>query len=168
MATQQIQILHRDASSKAPCQGQESAAKSDALEVWGLDTAYDEREEYLALGADLERAWTHERASPESRKRILRAALVEIVATVQGTLILLRLHWQGGDHTELMVRKHRTGNHRWTTDAETGALIAELARLMQDRSIASLLSRLGKTTGCQSASKIDPPEWHVGGCPGSQ
>ena len=102
-----------------------------------------EREEYLALGADFERAWTHERASPESRNRIVRAVLREIVVTVQGNRILMRLHWQGGDHTELTVRKHRTGNHRWTTDA----LIAELARLMRDRSIASLLSRLGKTTG---------------------
>ncbi len=107
----------------------------------------DEREDCLALGADLERAWRHERASPESRKRILRAALVEIVATVRGNRILLRLHWQGGDHTELSVRKHRTGNHRWTTEAETGALISALARLVPDRSIASLLGRLGKTTG---------------------
>ena len=48
---------------------------------------------------------------------------------------------------EQTVRKNRTGSHRWTTDAETSALIAELARLMRDRSIASLLSRLGKTTG---------------------
>ena len=107
----------------------------------------NEREEYLALGADLERAWTHERASPESRKRIVRAVLMEIVATVQGNRILLRLHWQGGDHTELTVRKNRPGHHRWTTDAETGALIAQLVRVLPDRSIASLLSRLGKTTG---------------------
>ena len=107
----------------------------------------DEREEYVALGADLERAWTHERASPESRKRIVRTVLVEIVATVQGNRILLRLHWQGGDHTEVTVRKNRPGHHRWTTDAETGTLIAELARVVPDRSIASLLSRLGKTTG---------------------
>ena len=107
----------------------------------------EEREEYLALGVDLERAWTHERASPESRKRIVRALLVEIVATVQGDRILLRLHWQGGDHTEMTLRKNRTGQHRWKTDAETDGLIAELARLMPDRSIASLLTRLGKTTG---------------------
>ena len=72
----------------------------------------NEREEYLALGADLERAWTHERASPESRKRIVRAVLMEIVATVQGNRILLRLHWQGGDHTELTVRKNRPAHHR--------------------------------------------------------
>ena len=38
----------------------------------------DEREEYVALGADLERAWTHERASPESRKRIVRTVLAHL------------------------------------------------------------------------------------------
>ena len=45
------------------------------------------------------------------------------------------------------MRKNRPGHHRWTTDAETGTLIAELARVVSDRSIAGLLSRLGKTTG---------------------
>ena len=60
---------------------------------------------------------------------------------------MLRLHWQGGDHTELTVRKNRSGSHRWTTDAETGALVRDLARLMPDRWIASLLNRVGKRTG---------------------
>ena len=107
----------------------------------------DEREQYLALGADLERAWHHERATPESRKRIVRALLVEIVANVEGDRIKLRLHWQGGDHTELTVRKNRVGQHRWATDAETGGVVRQLARLMPDRSIASLLNRAGKRTG---------------------
>ena len=106
----------------------------------------DEREQYLALGADLERAWHHERATPESRKRIVRALLVEIVANVEGDRIKLRLHWQGGDHTELTVRKNRVGQHRWATDAETGDVVRQLARLMPDRSIASLLNRAGKRT----------------------
>jgi excisionase family DNA binding protein len=107
----------------------------------------EEREKYLALGADLDRVWHHERATPESRKRILRALLVEVVANVEGDRIVLRLHWQGGDHTELTVRKNRTGQHRWTTDVETGDLVRELARLMPDRSIASFLNRVGKRTG---------------------
>ena len=81
----------------------------------------DEREEYLALGADVERAWHHERATAETRKRIVRALLVEVVANIEGDRITLRLHWQGGDHTELTVRKNRSGSHRWATDAETGA-----------------------------------------------
>ena len=107
----------------------------------------DERDEYLALGADLERAWNHERATAETRKRIVRALLVEVVANIEGDRIRLRLHWHGGDHTELTVRKNRSGQHRWTTDAETGDLIRELARLLPDRSIASLLNRVGKRTG---------------------
>ena len=107
----------------------------------------DEREEYLALGADVERAWHHERATPETRKRIVRALLVEVVANIEGDRITLRLHWQGGDHTELTVRKNRSGSHRWVTDAETGALVRDLARSMPDRWIASLLNRVGKRTG---------------------
>ena len=91
-----------------------------------------------------ERAWNHERATPESRKRIVRALLVEIVANVEGDRIRLRLHWHGGDHTELTVRKNRPGHHRWTADAETADLVRELARLMPDGSIAGLLNRVGK------------------------
>ena len=34
-----------------------------------------DRAAYLALGADLEQAWNHERATPELRKAVLRAAL---------------------------------------------------------------------------------------------
>ena len=56
-------------------------------------------------------------------------------------------HWRGGDHTEIHVAKRRTGQHRYTTDAETVTLITELARLMPDASIASLLNRLGQRTG---------------------
>ncbi len=78
-----------------------------------------EREACLALGADLERAWTDAKVSPEVRKRILRAALVEVVALVEGSRVRLLLHWRGGDHTEISIRKGRTGLHRYSSDAET-------------------------------------------------
>ncbi len=107
----------------------------------------DERAHFLALGADLERAWNHPNATPETRKRILRAVLSEVVVNVEGDLINMLLHWQGGDHTALAVRKNRSGGHRWTTDASTSDLIRELARLMPDGAIASLLNRAGKRTG---------------------
>ena len=106
-----------------------------------------EREAWLSLGADLERAWNHDRATPELRKRILRAVLVEITATIRGREIHLLLHWKGGDHTELVVRRRRTGEHRWSTDAGTGDLIRDLARYLPDELIAGLLNRLGKKTG---------------------
>ena len=81
------------------------------------------------------------------RKRILRAALVEIIVTVQDDRIRLLLHWQGGDHMELLVRKNRTGRHRLAADADTEDLIREVARIMPDRLIVALLNRAGKRTG---------------------
>ena len=38
-----------------------------------------ERQQLLALGADLERAWSHPAATPATRKRILRTAISEVI-----------------------------------------------------------------------------------------
>ena len=107
----------------------------------------EDRAAWLSMGAELERAWWHEAAPPKLRKRILRAALVEIVVTVADNSIRLVLHWQGGSHTELRVRKNRTGEHRLVAGPETVELIRELARVLPDRLIASFLNRTGKKTG---------------------
>ena len=107
----------------------------------------EQRDAYLALGEDLQRVWSHESTLPQLRKRLLRAVLVEIIATIKGREIHLLLHWKGGGHSHLVVPRNRTGEHRWTTDAQTGALIRDLARMLPDELIAGLLNRLGKKTG---------------------
>src|SRR3981189_3587384 len=63
-----------------------------------------ERQQLVALGADLERAWLHPAATAATRKRILRTALNEIVVRKEGAVINMVLHWQGGDHTALQVK----------------------------------------------------------------
>jgi len=73
--------------------------------------------------------------------------LVEITATIRDREIHLLLHWKGGDHTELVVRRRRKGEHRWSTDAGTAELIRDLARYLPDELIAGLLNRLGRKTG---------------------
>ena len=106
-----------------------------------------EREGLMRLGADLQQAWSHPAATIATRKRIVRAALNEIVVRVGDGYIDLVLHWQGGDHTPLKVKKNASGKHRWTADEETEALIRQLARLMPDKAIAAILNRAGKPTG---------------------
>jgi len=101
----------------------------------------------MRLGADLEQAWSHPAATTATRKRIVRAVPNEIVVRIDDGYIDLVLHWQGGDHTALRVRKNATGRHRWTVAEETEVLIRELARLMPDKTIAALLNRAGKPTG---------------------
>ena len=76
----------------------------------------------------------------------MRAVLVEITATIKDREIHLLVHWKGGDHTELVVPRRRPGQHRWTTDAETVALVRDLARMLPDELIAGLLNRLGRKT----------------------
>jgi hypothetical protein len=76
--------------------------------------------------------------------------LREIVVRVEKDEIRLALHWQGGDHIELTVRKNRTGLHRWGSSPDIDDLICSLARHLPDRAIASLLNRPGKTTGRQN------------------
>ena len=106
-----------------------------------------ERRHLLQLGADLELAWSHPAATAATRKRILRAALHEIVVRIEGGFIQMILHWQGGDHTALNLKINGAGKHRWTVPEDTLSLIRELARLMPDQQIARLLNRAGKPTG---------------------
>jgi DNA invertase Pin-like site-specific DNA recombinase len=106
-----------------------------------------ERQRLLQMGGDLEAAWHHPAANAVTRKRIIRVVLREVVARVEDDQIQLLLHWQGGDHTRLTVRKNRRGQTRWSVEPETMELIRACARLMPDKAIAGMLNRTGKRTG---------------------
>ena len=107
----------------------------------------EERQRLLQMGADLEAAWHHPAATAVTRKHIIRVVLREVVARVEDDQIHLLLHWQGGDHTRLTVRKNRKGQTRWSVEPETVGLIRACARLMPDKAIAGMLNRTGKRTG---------------------
>jgi hypothetical protein len=91
--------------------------------------------------------WDSVGASAETRKKILRLLIEEIVVDVVADKIELVIHWQGGDHTRLSVRKNKTGQNRWATDADVVELVQSLARQMPDDLIAAILNRSGKSTG---------------------
>lgn len=107
----------------------------------------EERQRLLQMGADLEAAWHHPAATAVTRKRLIRAVIREVVARVEDDQVQLLLHWQGGDHTRLTVRKNRRGQTRWAVEPEMVELIRTCARLMPDKAIAGMLNRTGKRTG---------------------
>jgi DNA invertase Pin-like site-specific DNA recombinase len=109
-------------------------------------TAAD-RERLMALGKDLSRAWDSPGATSETRKKIIRTLVSEIVVDVVGDHLDLIIHWQGGDHTRLTIKKNRGGQTRWSTDANVIDLVRVLARQMPDDLIAAVLNRGGKSTG---------------------
>jgi len=106
-----------------------------------------DRERLMSLGQDLVRAWESPGTTPETRKKIIRTVISEIVVDVVGDTLKLVIHWQGGDHTRLSVRKNRACQTRWATDVDVVDLVRALARQMPDQTIAALLNRLGKVTG---------------------
>jgi len=79
--------------------------------------------ELMALGADLERAWSHPAATASTRKRILRACLDETVVRKEGEVLEMVLRWHGGDHTALKLRMKLDASGR-TYNPVTDDLIA--------------------------------------------
>ncbi len=102
-----------------------------------------EQEELRELAWDLPRLWHHQAAPFDLKKRIVRAVIREIVVFVEATTLRVLVHWQGGQHSELNLRKRKTGEHRWKTSESTLELIEQLARLMSDKQIAAQLNRMG-------------------------
>jgi hypothetical protein len=79
----------------------------------------------------------------------VRLLIEEIVATatVEPPEVTLVVHWKGGTHTQLVVRKTRVGGHRYCTDRAIIDVVHDLARSLPDGEIARILNRLGYHTG---------------------
>jgi excisionase family DNA binding protein len=107
----------------------------------------EDRAKLMILGRDLAKAWSSSGASVETRKKIIRLLVKEIIVDVVGSTLALVIHWQGGDHTELAVKKNKIGQTRWTVEADVVDLVRMLARQLPDLTIAAILNRSGKVTG---------------------
>jgi len=105
-----------------------------------------QKRDLLALARDLPSLWDDPRSLPEHKKRLLRIALKEIIATCEGETLRLILHWQGGDHTQVEFAKIRTGRHRYVTDDDLVEIVRMLARIEPDARIASILNRNQRRT----------------------
>ena len=112
-----------------------------------ITLSLQDRERLLALGRDLSHAWNSVGASVETRKKIVRLLIAEIVIDVVGDTLALVIHWQGGDHTRLSAKRNKVGQNRWVTDTDVVDLVRVLARQMPDEAIAAVLNRSGKATG---------------------
>ena len=105
-----------------------------------------QKRELLSFARDLPSLWDDPQSLPEHKKRLLRIALKEIIATCEGETIRLVLHWQGGDHTQVEFQKIGTGRHRYVTDDDLVEIVRTLARIEPDARIASILNRNQRRT----------------------
>jgi excisionase family DNA binding protein len=105
--------------------------------------------DFLGLANDLETAWTSANVSMRSRQQLLRALVVDIIADVDEAVrdVILTIHWRGGQHSQLRVRKPKSGEHGCRTPDEALAVISSMAARWPDEHIAASLNRMGMRTG---------------------
>jgi len=113
----------------------------------GRLTAPD-RTTLLALAEQFPAVWDDPVTDVRKKKRCVRLLIEEIVARLpeEGVTELL-IHWKGGKHTRLRVRRNSTGQHGRCTSRDVVATVRDLARSLPDGQIARVLNRLGYRTG---------------------
>jgi len=99
-----------------------------------------------ALGRDFPRVWNHPDADARLQKRILRAAIHEILVkpSDDGLLLQVTIHWQGGVHTQCTV--DRPVRQRERSNKTIVELVTGLAVDLDDRDLARVLNMNGTTT----------------------
>ena len=107
------------------------------------------RESLLKLAGDLEAAWQAPTTDMRTKQRLVRTLIEEIVMDIDDATreVVLVIHWRGGQHSEVRVRKPGPGEHTKRTPTDAARLIREMAARWSDTDIAATLNRLGLTTG---------------------
>lgn len=104
--------------------------------------------QFETLGIDLAALWNDPATDARLKKRITRTLIHEVVADIDNEAgeIVLIVHWQGGQHTQLRLARRRRGQCTHTAK-EIIEAVRVLVLLCADDQIAGLLNRNGLRTG---------------------
>jgi DNA invertase Pin-like site-specific DNA recombinase len=127
----------------------EAEARLETQQQSQASLSEEERSRLLGLGSNLNAAWNDSSAPIDLKKRIIRTLIHEIIVDVNhsSATVEMQIHWAGGVHTALKVRKNKPGRNANATDRDVVELVRELALVQPDSYIASTLNRLGYHSG---------------------
>jgi excisionase family DNA binding protein len=105
--------------------------------------------DFTGLADDLAAAWNAPGVTTRTRQQLLRTLVADIIADVDEAAreVVVTIHWRGGQHSRLRVRKPRTGEHGCRTPEEALAVMERMATRWSDEDIAASLNRMGLRTG---------------------
>lgn len=104
---------------------------------------------FANLAENLAAAWNAPDVTMRARQRLLRTLIADIIVDVDDAVrdVVLTIHWRGGQHSELRVRKPQTGEHGCATADDALAVMRSMAGRWSDEHIAASLNRMGLPTG---------------------
>jgi hypothetical protein len=108
----------------------------------------DEEPRIRGMGENFAEIWQSDHCPPTLKKMIFRTALEEIIvhADAENKRLQFTLHWKGGTHTQFEMERPRPATET-TTPLEALEIIRRMAVRHGDDQIASVLNRLGHSTG---------------------
>lgn len=104
---------------------------------------------FANLADNLSAAWSAPDVTMRARQQLLRTLIADIVVDVDDEVrdVVLTIHWRGGRHSELRVRKPRAGEHGCATTEDALGVMRSMAGRWSDEHIAASLNRMGMPTG---------------------
>jgi len=108
----------------------------------------EEEARIRSMGENFAESWQSDRCPATLKKMIFRTAMEEIVvrADAENQTLQFTIHWSGGAHTQLEMERPRSATEA-TTPLEALEIIRRMAVRHGDDQIASVLNRLGYSTG---------------------
>jgi len=108
----------------------------------------DDKANILSMGENFAEIWHNSNCPPTLRKMIFRTVIEEIIVRADSTNKTLEftIHWKGGVHTQLKMNRPRSATET-ATSLEALDIIRRMAVRRGDNEIASVLNRLGHSTG---------------------
>lgn len=104
---------------------------------------------FANLADSLSSAWNAPDVTMRARQQMVRTLISDIIVDVDDAArdVVLTIHWRGGQHSELRVRKPRAGEHGCATTEDALAVMRSMAGRWSDEHIAASLNRMGLPTG---------------------
>ena len=108
----------------------------------------EEEAQILAMGENFAETWQNDQCSPALKKMIFRTVVEEIIVhtDLEKRALQFTIHWKGGTHTQLTMERPRSATET-ATPMEALEIIRRMAVRHGDDQIASVLNRLGYSTG---------------------
>jgi DNA invertase Pin-like site-specific DNA recombinase len=101
-----------------------------------------------SMGERFGELWQSDRCPSELKKMIFRTVMEEIIvrSDAEKKLLQFTIHWKGGTHTQVEIERPRPATET-ATSMEALDIIRRMAVRSGDDQIASVLNRLGYSTG---------------------
>lgn len=119
-----------------------------AMQAAVITLSETDRQMIMALGRHFRKLWFSDDCVMVLKKKIIRILIQEIMVNLDDDSqeLTFTIHWHGGCHTALSMKKPLSGAIKYKTPEHDVELIRKLAVRYDDGEIARVLSKLSRTT----------------------